>query len=155
SPQRFTDETWNGYCWGGRKPVAYPDAFGLGLRTRRRLVRRIWTFVVVGLVSAQLASAQDVGGKTTTNPDDTPTVRIGGTIYADYLYQTNPAIVDTDGNSVKLNQFTVGRAYINVIGTISHLISFRITPDITREGGVTNALNGSLVYRIKYAYAQV
>ena len=53
------------------------------------------------------------------------------------------------------------RAYINITGQISHLISFRITPDITRESALlslpagASVSNDSLVYRIKYAYAPV
>jgi hypothetical protein len=86
---------------------------------------------------------------------DTPTVRIGGTIFSDYIFQQNPQITDTDGNVVKLNQFQVSRAYINVVGQISHLISFRITPDIARETNNTPSLNGSLIFRLKYTYAQL
>src|SRR5262249_36692242 len=56
--------------------------------------------------------------------------------------------------------FDVARAYINITGQLSHLIAFRITPDITRESsllslGTGNSVsNDSLVYRIKYAYGQ-
>ncbi len=53
-----------------------------------------------------------------------------------------------------LNQFQVGRSYINVTGNISHNISFRVTPDISRETGVGSSLNGSYTFRLKYAYAQ-
>ena len=52
-------------------------------------------------------------------------------------------------------------AYINITGNLIASISFRITPDITRESGVAHAgrrrdsvTNDSLVFRIKYAYAQ-
>ncbi len=46
------------------------------------------------------------------------------------------------------------RAYINVTGNISHLIAFRVTPDIARETGTGSSLNGSYTYRLKYAYGQ-
>jgi hypothetical protein len=118
-------------------------------------LRRTLALLTFVLLSARLASAQDVGGATTTDPNDAPNIRVGGTIFNDFVYQSAPAITDTDGNTVKLSQFNVSRAYINVVGQISHLISFRITPDITREGGVTNNLNGSLVFRLKYTYAQL
>jgi hypothetical protein len=49
----------------------------------------------------------------------------------------------------------VTRAYINITGNISHLVAFRITPDIVRETNTANVTNGSLVFRIKYAFAQV
>ena len=31
-------------------------------------------------------------------PDDTPSIRVGATIYADYTYQQAPKIKDADGN---------------------------------------------------------
>src|SRR5258708_788722 len=59
-----------------------------------------------------------------------------------------------DGNGGAVNQFQVGRSYINVTGNISHNISFRVTPDISRETGVGSSLNGSYTFRLKYACAQ-
>jgi hypothetical protein len=87
-------------------------------------------------------------------PDDTPSIRVGATIFADYTLQQQPRIRDADGNEVTLNSFNVGRAYINVTGQLSHRLAFRITPDIQRESGTGSSLNGSLTFRLKYAYAQ-
>ena len=106
-----------------------------------------------------LATALDAHAQVTpaagyTPPDDTPSIRVGATIFADYTFTQKPEIQDADGNAVKLNAFNVGRAYINVTGNISHLIGFRITPDITRETGAGSSLNGSYTFRLKYAYAQ-
>jgi hypothetical protein len=89
-----------------------------------------------------------------TPPDDTPAIRVGATIFTDYTVQFDPKVTDTDGNSVTLNSFNVGRSYINITGNISHNIAFRITPDISRETGTGSSLNGSYTYRLKYAYAQ-
>src|SRR4029453_16221188 len=89
-----------------------------------------------------------------TPPDDTPSIRVGATIFADYTIQQQPKVEDSDGNDVTANSFNIGRAYINITGNISHLIAFRVTPDITRENGTGSTLNGSLTYRLKYAYAQ-
>ena len=44
---------------------------------------------------------------------------------------------------------------MNVTGNISHIISFRVTPDIARETGTGSSLNGSYTFRLKYAYAQL
>jgi hypothetical protein len=69
-------------------------------------------------------------------------------------------VTDADGRSVRKNGFDVGRAYINITGNISHLVSFRITPDVTRESSLLTLSTGnavssdSLVFRVKYAYAQ-
>jgi hypothetical protein len=89
-----------------------------------------------------------------TPPDDTPAIRVGATIFADYTVQTKPKITDVDGNEVSLSQFNVQRAYINVTGQINHIVQFRITPDIARETTPGSALLGSYTYRLKYAYAQ-
>ena len=89
------------------------------------------------------------------NPADTPNIRIGATIYADYTFVQSPEITDTDGNTVHSNSFNVGRSYINITGNLSHIVNFRITPDISRETGSSSSLNGSLVFRIKYAFIQM
>jgi hypothetical protein len=103
---------------------------------------------------ATAATAQVTPAAGYVPPDDTPSIRVGTTIFLDYTVQSEPKVTDADGNSVTLNAFNVGRAYINLTGQINHLIAFRVTPDITRETGTGSSLNGSLTYRIKYAYAQ-
>ena len=101
------------------------------------------------------ASAQVTPAAGYTPPDDTPSVKVGATIFMDYTYQQEPKIKDADGNQVTLSSFNVGRSYINITGSVSHLVAFRITPDITRETGVGSSLNGSYTFRLKYAFAQV
>ena len=101
-----------------------------------------------------LASAQVTPAAGYTPPDDTPSVRVGATIFADYTFQQSPEITDSDGNAVHANSFNVGRAYININGNVSHVVAFRITPDISRETGGGSSLNGSLVFRVKYAFLQ-
>jgi hypothetical protein len=106
------------------------------------------------------ASAQITPAAGNVPPDDTPAIRVGITLFPLYSYQTSPKITDADGNLVNKNGFDVSRAYINVTGQISHIVAFRITPDITRQSGLLNLsapnglANDSLVYRIKYGYAQ-
>jgi hypothetical protein len=85
---------------------------------------------------------------------DTQSVKIGAMLFYDYTATTSPDSKDADGNSITPNGFDIKRAYINVIGTISPLVSFRITPDIIRDSG-SGSLNGSLTFRIQYAYAQL
>ena len=87
-------------------------------------------------------------------PDDTPVIRVGATIFADYTVQTEPKSTDVDGNTFYAERVQRRRAYINVTGHINHLIAFRVTPDIARETGTGSSLNGSYTYRLKYAYAQ-
>ena len=122
-----------------------------------------WSKTVLALVlfciSTAPATAQVTPAEGYTPPDDSPAIKVGATIFADYTYQSAPKVTDTDGNTVSPNSFNVGRAYINITGNVSHLLAFRITPDIVREtGGSTgtgSSLSGSLTFRLKYAYAQV
>jgi len=124
------------------------------------ILRRVLTALVLISTFATAASAQVTPAAGYTPPDDTPSIRVGVTLFPLYTYQTTPEATDADGNSINRSSFDVARAYINITGQISHLISFRITPDITRESALLTLPAGgtvssdSLVYRIKYAYAQ-
>jgi hypothetical protein len=102
----------------------------------------------------RMAHAQITPAAGYTPPDDTPSIKVGAVIFADYSYTQSPKILDSDGNLVHFSQFNVTRSYINVTGNISHIVAFRITPDVARETNPATALAGSLVFRIKYAYAQ-
>ena len=123
------------------------------------MTRRLTVFVRTALLAAAVSPALPCSAQVTpaggyTPPDDTPTIKVGTTLFADYTALLTPKIKDTDGNEVKSSAFNVGRAYINVTGNISHNIAFRITPDIVRESGTGSSLNGSYTVRLKYAYAQ-
>src|SRR5713101_6108636 len=100
------------------------------------------------------ASAQVTPAAGFTPPDDTPSVRVGVTLYPNFTYQSNPTITDTDGNVVNKSSFDVSRAYINITGNISHIVNFRITPDVSRETNTVSSLSGSLEFRVKYAFLQ-
>jgi hypothetical protein len=121
---------------------------------KRALVRGAWA-MLLAVAGAASAHAQVTPAAGATPPDDTPSVRVGVTIYTDYTYQDEPKITDADKNSVNLSAFNVSRAYINVLGNLSHLIAFRVTGDVSREAGTGSSLNGSLTYRLKYAFGQV
>lgn len=90
-----------------------------------------------------------------TPPNDTPSFKVGATIFTDYTYQESPKTQDPDKENVNFSSFNVSRAYINVTGNLNHYLAFRITPDITRETGTGSSLNGSLTFRLKYAYGQL
>jgi hypothetical protein len=110
---------------------------------------------LVSLATAIPGWAQVTPAAGYTPPDDTPAIKVGATIFADYTVLQTPKVQDTDGNHITSNAFNVGRAYINITGNISHNIAFRITPDITRESGITgSSISGNYVFRLKYAYAQ-
>jgi hypothetical protein len=130
------------------------------LNEANRVIRLRW------LQTAALATALLLSGARTgqaqvtpaaghTPPDDTPSVKVGIVIYTDYTYTDKPTVLDADKNAIHPNAFNVGRSYINVTGNLSHLVAFRITPDITRESGTGSSLAGSLTFRLKYAFGQV
>jgi hypothetical protein len=113
--------------------------------------------VVAGVSFAAPCAAQITPAAGYTPPDDTPSIRVGATIYTDYTVQANPKIKDADGNEVTSNSFNVTRTYINITGNISHNIAFRITPDITREtenSSAATSIAGNYVFRLKYGFAQ-
>lgn len=98
------------------------------------LLRRAMPGLVLGVIGAiGSASAQ------TTAPKIETTVLV----YAQYGYQFNSDSV-TGRN---LNAFDLTRAYINVTGKFVEGVSVRVTPDIYRVA------DGSLAFRLKYAYA--
>jgi hypothetical protein len=130
--------------------------------THRPIRRRI-LIVMASIVAAfmpRVLHAQVTPAEGYTPPDDTPSVRVGVTLYADWTYQSNPTATDGDGNTINPNSFNVSRSYINVIGNVNHIVAFRITPDVVRQSGLvtlgsgSSVSNDSLVFRIKYAFAQ-
>jgi opacity protein-like surface antigen len=117
-------------------------------------LRGLLAVAVALTLLASPAAAQVTPAAGYTPPDDTPAIRVGATIFADYTVQQKPKIFDVDNNEVTSNAFNISRAYINVTGNLSHIIAFRVTPDIVRETTTGSAINGSLTFRLKYAYAQ-
>ena len=121
-------------------------------------MRRIFVFIafmaMAGL-SAATASAQVTPAAGFTPPDDTPVIRVGATIFGDYTYTKAPQSKDADGNLINPSAFNVSRSYINITGNVSHIVNFRITPDVTRVADASGTLSGNLVFRLKYAFAQV
>ncbi len=106
-------------------------------------------------LAATAVRAQVTPAAGNTPPDDTPSIKVGATIFTDFTYTQAPQSKDADGNTINPSSFNVARSYINITGNINHMVSFRITPDVSRETGTGSALNGSLVFRVKYAFAQV
>jgi hypothetical protein len=110
--------------------------------------------VIACLFQIGTAFSQVTPAAGSTPPDDTPSVKLGGVFYGNYTYTAKPHIIDTEGNSVDANSFDVTRTYINITGQVNHIVAFRFTPDIARATGTGLSPQGSLVYRVKYAFAQ-
>ena len=114
-----------------------------------------WLLVFMLVLPGTLAHAQVTPSPDYTPPDDTPSVRVGGTLFVDYTYTLAPEVLDAEGRPFNPNSFNVGRAYLNVTGQLNHIFAFRITPDIVRETGAGSSVAGRLTVNLKYAYAQV
>src|SRR5580765_8097066 len=95
--------------------------------------------------AARQASAQVTPAAGYTPPDDTPSIKVGVTFYGDYTYTQSPQTTDADGNVINPSAFNVSRSYINITGNISHIVNFRITPDVVRESGLVSLGSGSSV----------
>src|SRR4029077_10496501 len=108
-------------------------------------LRRIVTAFFLMSAAAGTAAAQITPAAGYTPPDDTPSIRVGITLFPLYTYQTTPEATDADGNTIHRSSFDVARAYINLTGQISHLVSFRITPDITRQSALLTLPAGATV----------
>lgn len=100
-----------------------------------------FSLAMVPLAASQ-ASAQ--AGSTTE-----PAVTIGGVLFYDYRVTTAPEGTDEAGHPIHDNGFHVTRAYLDVRGRLSPLLSLRITPDIA---GPTD---DGFTFRLKYGYAQL
>lgn len=80
-------------------------------------------------------------------------LKLSGVIFALWgidLEEANPTSPSPNG----ANRFDLTRAYINIESQISETISLRLTPDITRISGTEGNIDGSLAFRVKYAYAR-
>jgi hypothetical protein len=106
----------------------------------------LWMVLVIPAVAA---------AQTPVPPSATPeTTRVGVTIFADYTLTDTPKVTDASGRQVTVSGFNLTRSYINVTGSITPRITFRVTPDITRNSDPTGATSGNVVFRLKYAFAQ-
>jgi len=74
--------------------------------------------------------------------------KLGGLWYISYQ--------NGEKNDKSYNQFVLKRGYINIEKEILPWLSFRVTPDInaTTADSKTSNLDGSVVLRLKYAYAK-
>lgn len=108
----------------------------------------------MGTMAGSASAQQTPAPAPPATPDDTPSIRVGAVLYGDYTYTKSPETTDADGHTINASAFNVTRSYINITGNVSHIVAFRFTPDIARETGAGSSLAGSLVFRVKYAYAQ-
>ena len=91
-------------------------------------------------VVAAAGGAVPVTAQQTAPPP--PQVTVGGVVYGQYLYQLKDSLGAGDQN-----QFSIQRAYINVVGKFSGGLQTRVTGDLQPSG------SGNQMLRLKYAFA--
>ena len=98
------------------------------------------------LEAAAVAAATGAGAlaaQAPAAPAPSP-VTVGGVVYSQFLYQ----VKDTANH---VNNFSVSRAYLNVVGRFSGGLYTRVTADILPAPSAVSATQ--TLFRIKYAYA--
>lgn len=93
---------------------------------------------VLALAGCAMAAVSAAPLHAQSKGDSKPEITVGGLSYLQYGYQLK------DPNDQ--NDFDVTRAYIDIKAKFDNGVGARITPDIYRDA------NGSLNYRLKYAY---
>ena len=112
--------------------------------TTRALAALALVALSVSSAAAQAPPAAPVPAQTPAPAPMYPIVRVGVLSYLQYDAELE--------NREGFNNFDVTRAYLNINGQLSDNIRFRFTPDIRRT--TDGSLAGSLVVRVKYAFAQ-
>jgi hypothetical protein len=80
------------------------------MRWMRVLLTTVLSSVLT--LSGSIAMAQITPAAGYTPPDDTPSIRVGAVIYADWTFQNSPETTDADGNTINPSSFNVTRSYI-------------------------------------------
>src|SRR6266446_8592024 len=96
--------------------------------------------LALGVAVAAAAGMVPVTAQQTAPPP--PQVTVGGVVYGQYLYQLKDSLGAGDQN-----QFSIQRAYINVVGKFSGGLQTRVTGDLQPSG------SGNQMLRLKYAFA--
>jgi hypothetical protein len=135
--------------------VPGPEAGTEEVLVFRRFVPFFIVTAALILVLPHSSAAQVTPAAGYTPPDNTQSIGIGAVVFYDYTFTNAPKSTDSAGNAIHANAFNVGRTYLNVTGRLNSFLAFRITPDVTRETGSGSSLNGSLLFRLKYGYAQM
>ena len=121
--------------------------------TRRILLSLLW---LVMLALPRLAAAQVTPAAGLTPPDDTQAISVGAVIYYDYTYQKTPE----DQGRRRQRRITSARSRSRA-PTSTSPATFRTScrsasrrTSCARSTAADAALNGSLVFRLKYGFAQ-
>lgn len=119
-------------------------------------VKRRFFGVLMGMALPAVAAGQTTGAPAAAaQAPAVPNIRVGVTIFGDYTVNETPKVTDANGDQVTLNGFNLTRSYLNITGNVTSRVGFRLTPDMVKNTDAGSGTAGSLVLRIKYAYAQL
>ena len=116
----------------------------------------VWLFAALLAPAALHAQVTPAAGY--TPPDDTPSIKVGATIFVDYTYNQSPTTKDADGNTIHADAFNADAGvHQHHRQHLAHdCVSYhagRHARDL-RRSHPRSGLSGSQVYRLKYAFAQ-
>ncbi len=95
----------------------------------------------LGLTVAAVATSTAALAAQAPQAPPAPQVTVGGVVYGQFLYQLKDSL-----GAGHQNQFSIQRAYINVIGRFSGGVQTRVTADLQPTG------TGNQMLRLKYAF---
>src|SRR5437764_780378 len=97
-------------------------------------------------VAAVATSTAALAAQASQAAPPAPQVTVGGVVYGQFLYQLKDSL-----GAGHQNQFSIQRAYINVIGRFAGGVQTRVTADILPAPSVVGGTQ--TVVRLKYAFA--
>src|SRR2546423_955500 len=95
----------------------------------------------LGLTVAAVATSTAALAAQAPQAPAAPQVTVGGVVYGQFLYQLKDSL-----GAGHQNQFSIQRAYVNVIGRFSGGVQTRVTADLQPTG------TGNQMLRLKYAF---
>src|SRR5262249_48017673 len=113
-------------------------------------LRRTFALFATMVLFAGTSSTQVTPAAGFTPPDDTQSLRVGITVFADETFTLNPKSADADAQAISIanggscavfpytgciqnytpHAFNVARTYLNVTGNLSHIVSYPLTPHL-------------------------
>src|SRR5437016_12938794 len=100
----------------------------------------------LGMTVAAVATSTAALAAQAPQAPPAPQVTVGGVVYGQFLYQLKDSL-----GAGHQNQFSIQRAYVNVIGRFAGGVLTRVTADILPAPSAVSATQ--TVVRLKYAYA--
>jgi hypothetical protein len=113
-----------------------------------------WLLLVAIALVPRSARAQTPPSASPAAPTE-PRLTVGAELFAGYTYTIAPKASDRVDQIFSPSAFTLSRALVDVAGTVTPAISFRIAPDVVLETDSASSRYGDYLVRLRYGYANV